>query len=133
MWLRSLLVSLLSACLAVWATLQYQAWVDRRRVTPPVPAGECGIHEIEQESSRSQRVALCATPDEVDGEPTEFVDTAEEVVDSSHGSLGADLIATGDIDEAIRVLESGALDPYSAYNLGVAWQRKVRTELPRGS
>lgn len=133
MWPRSLFISVLSACLAVWATLQYQAWVDRRRVTPPVPADECGIHEIEQENSRSQRVALCSTPDQVDGEPTESVDTVEEVVDASHGTLGADLIAVGDMDEAIRVLESGTLDPYSAYNLGVAWQSKVRTELPRGS
>lgn len=50
-----------------------------------------------------------------------------------HGRLGAALLAAGEVDEAItaltRALEGTALDSrdhHAAYNLGVAWQSKVR-------
>ena len=47
-----------------------------------------------------------------------------------HGRLGAALLAAGKVDEAIpalvRALEGKARDHHAAYNLGVAWQSKVR-------
>ncbi|CAN0428397.1 unnamed protein product, partial [Hapterophycus canaliculatus] len=49
----------------------------------------------------------------------------EWAADSIRGRLGAALLAAGEVDEAIAVLETRAGgDPHAAYNLGVAWQSK---------
>lgn len=139
MWLRSLLISALSACLAVWTTLQYQAWVDRRpsplseddspKIAPrkteqAEPAEPAEQAEQAEPAIQASSIAVKVDQGEVVVEPP-TVEASEDT--AVHGSLGAELVAAGDVDEGIRVLEAEtSADAYNAYNLGVAWQSKVR-------
>ena len=127
MWPRSLLISFISTSLAVWATLKYQAWVDRRKVYRPVAADILTNPKTEWRNSRGWRVHC--SPLEYDQEmPPKSVGVERAAADADSWRHGADLVKAGEFDEAIRVLEGETLDPYNAYNLGVAWQRKVRTK-----
>ena len=89
-------------------------------------ASECvGALLTESEDIVGALKALRSAAEKAEGGAT----TAGEI----HGRLGVALLAAGEVDEAIpalkRALEGTALDSrdyFAAYNLGVAWQSKVR-------
>lgn len=88
--LRSLLISSLSACLAVFTTLQYQAWIS----TPPSPADTTAATAafVPPVSDNTEQVVVPAATVQQDSITT--IDTAQAL------GLGRVLLARGEAEEA---------------------------------